>query len=165
MTMLKTPRAVPFASVSGRTSMKWKLINNSQEKTFALIFDKGDEAMAGLLAFAKDNHLTAAHMTAIGAFSQAVLGYFDRQTKEYKKIPVDEQVEVLSLIGDVALDRGQPKIHAHVVVGCSDGTTRGGHLLEAHVWPTLEVIVVESPKHLQRTYDPETGLDLINLSR
>ena len=97
--------------------------------------------MAGLVEFARQNRLGAGHFTAIGAFRDVTLGYFDWEKKDYKKIPVDEQVEVLSLIGDVALKDGEPKVHAHVVVGRSDGSTRGGHLLEAHVRPTLEVIL------------------------
>jgi hypothetical protein len=133
------------------------------EKTFALIFDVGDEAMAGLVRFARENRLGCAHFTAIGAFRDATLGYFDWEAKEYEKIPVAEQVEVLSLIGDVALKNGEPKVHAHVVVGRSDGSTRGGHLLEAHVRPTLEVILIESPAHLRKEHDPESGLALIRL--
>ena len=144
--------------------MKSKLIDERDEKTYAVVFDKGDEVMAGLLGFAQSRGLTAAHLTAIGAFSDATLGYFDRDRKDYTKIPIREQVEVLALIGDVALTNGKPMIHAHVVVGKPDGTAWGGHILEAHVWPTLEVIVVESPKHLQRTYDPESKLALINLN-
>ena len=89
------------------------------------------------------------------------LGYFDRDQKDYRKIPITEQVEVLSLLGDVALDNEQPKLHAHVVVGKSDGTAHGGHLLSAHVWPTLEVILTESPSHLRRRTDRESGLALI----
>lgn len=143
--------------------MKAKQIHEEQgKKTFALVFDTGEEVMAGLTGFAKDKDLTAASLTAIGAFSDATLGYFDMERKDYKKIPVDEQVEVLSLAGDVALHEGEPTLHAHVVVGKSDGTTRGGHLLEAHVRPTLEVIVIESPEHLRRETDRETGLPLIN---
>ncbi len=143
--------------------MKAKLISDHQEKLYVLVFDKGDETMQGLLAFAKEQHLTAAHFTAIGAFSSVTLGYFDRERKDYKKIPLGEQVEVLSLIGDVALDEGKPKVHAHVVVGRADGTVRGGHLLDGQVWPTLEVMLDESPQHLQRTIDRETGLALIAL--
>ena len=119
---------------------------------------------AGLIAFAKDQHLGASHFTAIGAFSSATLGYFDWQTKEYQRIPVREQVEVLSLLGDIALkENGEPEVHTHVVVGKADGTAHGGHLLEAYVRPTLEVIVVESPVHLHRTFDPESSLALIRL--
>jgi predicted DNA-binding protein with PD1-like motif len=142
--------------------MKAKLIHQQQgEKTFAVVFDKGDEFLAGILDFAKQHDLTAAQFTAIGAFSDVTLGYFDREKKDYKKIPVHEQVEVLSLVGNIALSHGEPKIHAHVVLGKSDGTAHGGHILEAHVWPTLEVIVIESPKHLRRRTDEETGLPLI----
>lgn len=80
------------------------------------------------------------------------------------KIPINEQVEVLSLVGDVALKGDEPKVHAHVVVGKRDGSAHGGHILEAHVWPTLEVMLVESPRHLHRRHDEESGLALIDLN-
>jgi predicted DNA-binding protein with PD1-like motif len=133
------------------------------QKTFALVFDKGDELVAGITHFAKENGLDAASLTAIGAFSDATLGYFDVQKKEYEEIPVEEQVEVLSLVGDIALEGEEPQLHAHVVVGRRDGMAMGGHLLEAHVRPTLEVVLVESPEHLRKKTDPETGLALIDL--
>ena len=144
--------------------MKSKLISEQGQKVFAVVFDKGDEFMAGLQAFAREQSLTASHFTAIGAFSDAMLGFFERERKDYKRIPVGEQVEVLSLVGDIALKNGEPKIHAHVVLGRSDGAALGGHVLEAHVWPTLEVVVEESPRHLQRIEDDETGLPLISLA-
>src|SRR5437868_12953199 len=110
--------------------------------------------MKGLQAFAKENRLAGSHFTAIGAFQEVTLGYFDWQKKDYKKMPVREQVEVVSLVGDVAEgERGEPQIHAHVVLGKSDGAALGGHLLEAHVRPTLEVTLVESPIHLRRKHD------------
>ncbi len=134
------------------------------QKTFALVFDTGDEVMAGLSDFAKDNGLDAASLTAIGAFSSATLGFYNLERKEYEKIPVQEQVEVLSLVGDITLkEDGEPQVHVHVVLGRSDGSTRGGHLLEAHVRPTLEVVLAESPKHLQRRFDEESGLALIDV--
>jgi predicted DNA-binding protein with PD1-like motif len=144
--------------------MKGKILDERGGKTFALIFDTGDEVAAGLVAFARENRLAGSHFTAIGAFSGVTLGYFDWQKKDYKKIPIREQVEVLSLVGDISLDeKGEPKVHAHVVVGRSDGMALGGHLLEAHVRPTLEVVLVESPKHLQRRYDPESKLASIRI--
>ncbi len=143
--------------------MRTKLIHDADEKTFAIVLDKGDEVTSALLTFAKDNRLSASHFTAIGAFESVTLGFFERARNEYKRITIDEQVEVLSLVGDVALEDDEPKVHAHVVVGKSDGTAHGGHLLEARVWPTLEIILVESPRHLQRKIDKETGLALITL--
>jgi predicted DNA-binding protein with PD1-like motif len=144
--------------------MKSKLIHEAEEKTFAIVFDKGDEVVQKLTQFAKQHKLAASHFTAIGAFENAVLGFFDRQRKDYKKIPINEQVEVLSLIGDIALSENEPKLHAHVVLGKTDGTACGGHLLEARVWPTLEVVLTESPGHLRRKLDHETGLALLDIS-
>ncbi|HEX4414980.1 MAG TPA: PPC domain-containing DNA-binding protein [Lacipirellulaceae bacterium] len=134
------------------------------ERTFAIIFKTGDEVAAGLADFARREELAAAHFTAIGALQDVTLGYFDWDKKDYKRIPLTEQVEVLSLAGDVALnDKEDPVVHAHIVVGRADGSTRGGHLLDAHVRPTLEVMLVESPAHLHRRFDPESGLALIRL--
>lgn len=142
--------------------MRQVLLGDESQKTFALIFDKGDEVIQETTAFARRERLTAAHFTAIGAFTDAVLGYFDPALKDYRRIPVTEQVEVLTLAGDIAIKDGEPKVHAHVVLGGSDGSTRGGHLLEAHVWPTLELVLTESPAELRRRSDPETGLALID---
>jgi predicted DNA-binding protein with PD1-like motif len=144
--------------------MKFQKLGQDKQRTFAVVFDRGDEFIADLTSLAKEKDLGGSQFTAIGAFSDVVLGYFDREKKKYREIPVREQVEVLSLNGDIALKDGKPQLHAHVVVGKSDGTAHGGHILEAHVWPTLEVIVTESPKHLRRKTDDETGLALIDLT-
>lgn len=143
--------------------MKTKLLGGTP-KTFATIFDTGDEVASGLARVARENRLAASHLTAIGALSSVVLGYFDWESKKYKKIRIEEQVEVLSCIGDIALENDEPKVHAHIVVAKSDGSAWGGHLMEAHVRPTLEVIIEESPQHLRKRFDPESGLALIRLN-
>ena len=144
--------------------MKAQQLATEHETTFALVFDKGDEPVEAITAFAREQQLTAAHFTGIGAFSDLVVGYFDRDRRDYERITIAEQVEVLSLVGDIALDEGKPRVHAHVVVGKADGSAHGGHLLEAHVWPTLEVILVQAPEPLRKRFDPETGLALIDLA-
>ncbi|MGH3114972.1 MAG: PPC domain-containing DNA-binding protein [Gaiellaceae bacterium] len=141
--------------------MRSQILTRDQETTYCLVFDSGDEVVSTLEAFAREHGLTAARFTAIGAFSEAKLGYFDWERKQYEEIPVAEQVEVLTLAGDIALKEGEPAVHAHVVVGRRSGEARGGHLLEARVRPTLELVLVESPAHLRKKHDPETGLALI----
>lgn len=142
--------------------MKSRLMASAGQKTWAIVFEAGEEAAGGLLAFARENNLSASQFTAIGAFAEVELGFFEIEKKDYKCIPIREQLEVLSLIGDVSLSKGEPKIHAHVVLGKVDGTAWGGHLLKGVVRPTLEVILTESPVHLRREHDPATGLALIN---
>ncbi len=146
--------------------MKSKKLNRTDSsEVYAIIFDTGDELVQGLTEFAKQQKLDASHFTAIGGFSRATLGYFDVNSRKYKTIPVDEQTEVLTLAGDVAIDKdkGEPKVHAHVVLGKVDGSTIGGHVMEAEVRPTLEVLLEESPEQLRRVHDPETGLALISI--
>lgn len=143
--------------------MKAKLINEAPERTFALVFDRGDDVMVELLRFAREQGLSASRITALGAFERATLGYFDWETRDYVRIPVDEQVEVVSLLGDVALDGDEPRLHLHAVLGRRDGSTLGGHLLEARVRPTLEVLLVDSPSYLRRECDAASGLALIKI--
>jgi predicted DNA-binding protein with PD1-like motif len=138
------------------------LHENAGQRTFAVILETGDEAVTCLQTFIEKERVSAAQLTAIGALSAARLNYFDWEKKAYQPIPVREQVEVASLIGDVALaPDGKPALHVHVVLGRRDGTALAGHLAEAHVRPTLEVILTEVPAHLHKAYDPQSGLALI----
>jgi uncharacterized protein len=141
--------------------MRAQVLARDEETSHVLVFESGDEVVSTLEAFAREHELTAARFTAIGAFSELTLGYFDWERKAYEEIPLAEQVEVLTLAGDIALKGGEPSVHAHVVVGKRDGSAHGGHLLGARVRPTLELVLVESPGHLRKEHDPETGLALI----
>jgi uncharacterized protein len=145
--------------------MKSKLVwEKSGERTFVLVLDGGEEAFAAITEFAGREKLSGASLTALGAFERAVVGWFDFETKKYRHIGVDQQCELLSAIGDIAQgDDGKPSVHLHVVLGLSDGSTRGGHLLEATVRPTMEVTVVETPAHLRRKQRPDLGIALITL--
>ena len=152
--------AVPRGRAAG---MQVQLLSQGQEtREYAVSLSKGGEAFSGVLDFAEKYHITSAHFTAIGALNGARLAWFDPQRKMYKKIPIDSRVEVISMIGDIALYQGRPTVHAHMIVGTSDGTTRGGHLLDSYVLPTLEVMVTVEPIAMQKRFDPETDLTLID---
>jgi uncharacterized protein len=115
----------------GRKAMRYKLVEE-QPRTYVLIFESGDELAAGLKQFASEQKMAGSSFKAIGALRSAKLGWFNWETKKYETaVALDEQVELLSMIGDIALKDGEPQVHAHVVVGKSDGTAHGGHLLEA----------------------------------
>jgi hypothetical protein len=144
--------------------MRSKLLNADPPITYAVVLDTGDEVIGELGNFVREHEVEAASLTAIGAFSRAMLGYFQWETKQYKKIAVGEQVEVLSLLGDVAVGDQGPTLHLHAVLGKADGSVVGGHLIEAYVRPTLEVILIQPPSYLRKRKDPETGLALIDIA-
>jgi hypothetical protein len=133
-------------------------------RTYVLIFDTGDELAAGLKQFAQSEKLAGSSFKAIGALESVKLGWFNWETKKYETaVDLDEQVELLSLIGDITLKDGEPQVHAHIVVGRRDGSAHGGHLLEAKVRPTCEVVLTESPEHLRKEMDAESGIALIRV--
>jgi hypothetical protein len=145
--------------------MKVRLLsNNAGVKHYAVVFAKGDEVMSGLTDFARQNKITSASFTAIGAFSRATVAWFDESRKEFKLNPINQQVELVSMIGDIALSGDQAAVHTHVAVASPDGTVRGGHLIEADVFPTLECFVTVYPTALHKEADAETGLMLIDPS-
>ena len=143
--------------------MRSKLLHDDDgQRTFAVVLENGEEAMASLNAFVAREGIGAAQFSAIGAFSRAELKYFDWERKSYMPIPVHEQVEVASLTGDVALSpERKAALHIHAVLGRRDGTALAGHLAKGWVRPTLEVVLIESPVHLRKQHDPESGLALI----
>ena len=144
-------------------AMKVKLVKDTpEEKVYAVIFYKGDDAMSGLTDFAIDHHIDDAHFTAIGAVNGATLAWLDPAEKIYHRIPVTEQAEVLSLIGDVTSFNGKPLVHMHAVLGRQDGTTVGGHVFELDVNPTLEVIVTVNAAPLKRKPDDASGMKVID---
>jgi hypothetical protein len=133
-------------------------------KTFVVILDTGDEILASLKHFAQTEHLADSSFKAIGGLSEVELGWFNWESKKYQTaVKLKEQVELLSLIGDIALKDNEPQIHAHLVIGRQDGTAHGGHLLNATVRPTCEIVITESPQHLQKEIDPDSGIALIRL--
>jgi uncharacterized protein len=145
--------------------MKAKIIEDGDVVTYVVVCDPGDEAVDVLTRFARSERLEAAQITAVGGFEHATVGWFDRNAKDYRRIEVNEQCELLSLIGDVAEGPDGPVVHAHAVLGLSDGTTRGGHLLEARVFPTLEAVVTENPARLRKVMRRDLGCALIDLDR
>ena len=145
--------------------MNFRLLSDDDGvRVYVLVLDDGEEAFQSISDFAASQKLSAASISAIGALRRATVGWFDFQTKKYREIPVDQQCEVLSAIGDIAVgDDGKPSLHLHAVLGLSDGTTRGGHFLRGDVHPTVEAVITETPAYLRRRKRPELGVALIDL--
>ncbi|MGB8478940.1 MAG: DUF296 domain-containing protein [Acidobacteriaceae bacterium] len=155
----------PIPAKRSAPLMKFKILNQSaQETTYAVIFGVGDEILGGLTKFAEENHISAARITGIGSIHNGTLAWLNPETKKFRMIHIDQQAEVLSLLGDIAMYQGKPVVHVHMVVGFGDGTAHGGHLLQAHVWPTLEVIVTSYPRSLYKKFDPQKGIAVIDPS-
>jgi predicted DNA-binding protein with PD1-like motif len=145
--------------------MKSKVVEDADVVTYVVVCDPGDEAVSALNQFVRSERLEAAQVTAVGGFRRATVGWFDPLARQYKPNLVDEQCELVSLVGDVAMGENGPILHMHAALGLSDGSTRGGHLLEGEVFPTLEAVVTETPAQLRKVMRPDVGIALIDLDQ
>jgi predicted DNA-binding protein with PD1-like motif len=143
-------------------SVETREITSGTHRVLIVVCGKGDDPVPSVTTAVRAAGIRGAQVTAVGAMRRAELGYFDRARSDYLPIAVEEQVEVLSMLGDIATRDGEPVLHAHVVLGRRDGSTVGGHLMGGQVWPTLEVVVTEVAPELSKNVDPETGLALIS---
>lgn len=142
-----------------------KIADSAGAKIYAVIMSEGDEAVAELTRFAEAEGIGGAQVSGIGAASRVVLAWLDFKAKKYRPFKIKEQLEVTSLLGDVALTQeGKPQLHAHVTVAKRDGSVQGGHLIELHVRPTLEIIVTETPARLRKRPEPGMPVATIRLS-
>jgi len=143
--------------------MKWKKINEKPD-AYAIIFDVGDDVVAVINAFVRERNFSASSFKAIGALSAAQLGWYNPDTRTYETaVDLNEQIELVSLTGDVGKLDGDPVVHMHAVIGRRDGSTRGGHLLKAIVHPTVELFLVEYPVGLVKVHNAEFNLNLFQL--
>ena len=143
--------------------MQYKQVAEDPRR-FAVIFETGDELFEGLGEFVKRERIESASFTAIGALASVKLAWFDWEAKEYRtSVELDEQVELVSVVGDVAENKGEPSVHAHVVIARSTGDALGGHLKRAVVRPTCEVVLTKTEEQLRKRVDPESGLPLIRM--
>ncbi|MEA2736033.1 MAG: uncharacterized protein QOE14_2484 [Humisphaera sp.] len=157
-----TPVDAATDSADGPDMPSATLLNSGEAPAYLLVFHTGQRVMKGLLAFAKKHELVSGHVTGIGAVSDAEIGFFDPETNAYLHNQQNEQAELLSLAGNLALNDDAPFYHIHVALGLRDGSARGGHLFEATVRPTVELVLTTSPRPERRKIDRKTHLPLLD---
>ena len=144
--------------------MKSRSVAVGAERVFVLILDQGEDAFKAITEFANKEGISGASVSAIGAFEHAKIGWFDLAAKTYRPVAINEQCEVLSLMGDVATgDDGKASLHLHAVLGLKDGSVRGGHFMSGIVQPTLEVMIRETAADLRRKKRNDLGIALISI--
>ena len=152
------------APQTGRSpGVKVKLVSgDGPTRTYAIIFAPGDEVLSGLQEFAVKYQVKSAHFTAIGDAKSAKFGWYDKSKKMFKVARIDAYAEITSLVGDIAMKNGKPVVHGHINLATEDGVVHGGHLLEAFIEPTLEVIMTVEPVELDKKLEPEFGINIID---
>ena len=123
--------------------------------------EHGADVLDELAAVARHEGFAAAEFRAIGALRRARLSFYDQQAKAYGEFDLDEELEIVSLLGTVTRRDGAPAVHAHAVLSASDGRAFGGHVAPGCVVFACEVVMNELLGEVpERSYDETTGLPL-----
>jgi predicted DNA-binding protein with PD1-like motif len=126
--------------------------------------DPGEDVLGAIEEVARNHEVKSGQLSLIGAVSKAKLGYFHREALEYRYFTVDEDVEVVSCIGDISTHEGNLVVHAHMIVADEKGKCWGGHLLPGcEVSVTIELVIIETEIDLIRKKDDMTGLNLLHI--
>lgn len=128
----------------------------------ALRFTKGEELISLLTTYAKETNISFASFTLIGACSSVLLSYYNLETKQYEDKEIKEDMEIVSVIGNISLKDNEPFIHSHGVFSKRDFSTIGGHLKSITISGTGEVFLTIYPIQITREYDEDTGLFLLS---
>lgn len=131
---------------------------------YVLRFEEGESFPARLVEFLGIKSIAAGSFTGLGAMFGSTIAFFNVETCAYEDIELREQLEVVSLVGNVALYEGRPLVHAHVALGRRNGQVVGGHLQHGIVRPTLEVYLSTLDRALERKVDPKYGLPALDLT-
>lgn len=122
---------------------------------------RGEELVATLSAWCEKNAVTGATLTGLGAADVLEVAYYNLDTKTFERHSIDEEVEILSLVGNAAMLGDKRILHIHGTFGRKDLSTFGGHIFSLRVSGACEIHLTVFPQAFTRAYDEETGLNLL----
>lgn len=124
----------------------------------------GDEIMSNLASVAEKEKINAAEVTGIGAVDKVTLAFYKLATKDYEYIDLEEEFEVLSMLGNLTRNQGKFHPHIHIILGREDLSAIGGHLVEAFTSVTMEIVINVINGRIDRQPVEEVQLDLMDLA-
>lgn len=132
---------------------------------YMVVLARGEKVIESLTAFAAEYAISGAALSGLGAVEDATLCFYDLPEKEYVCETIAPAQEVVAMTGNIALVDNVPFVHAHLALGDRDLSMRGGHLKEATVAVTLEVMVLPFAAALHRKMNDAIGLKLIDTNQ
>ena len=133
----------------------------SDDKNYILRFDPNEEITRELSNFCEKEKLFAGTITGIGSASEVTISFYNLDTKQYESVTVARRMEIVSLLGNVALLEGKPFAHLHGIFSDADMQPISGHVKELVVSATCEIALTRFDGEVRRAHDPKTGLNLL----
>lgn len=137
-----------------------KIISHA-EHSYLLRFDRGEDFIASIQDFCMRKGIKAGFFSGLGACDEVSLSWYNLETKEYETTVISENLEITSLTGNIGLVDSNIFAHTHGIFGKRDLSTIAGHVNLMRISATCEVKLDVLPGSIERIYDEETGLKLM----
>lgn len=128
--------------------------------TLVVRMDRGEEILEQLREIAAKEQIQLASVQALGAISEFTVGVFKTAEKEFSGNDFKGNYEIVSLTGTINTLNGEFYCHLHMSAGNDKGEVFGGHLQQAVVSATCEMVIRLIDGAVDRYYDEKIGLNL-----
>lgn len=137
--------------------------SNLENKTFLVRLEKGEKVNVSIKKFCEKLNIKNASFVSLGSIENPVLAHYRVDNKKYKEKELQGIFEVTSFMGNVAIFEASPLVHGHISISDEDMKEFGGHLVEATVSATLEIVIQDLGSSKIKKYDEKIGLKLFEL--
>ena len=137
-----------------------KLILQDKNK-YVLKVSVGEDVMVELKIFCQDQEIEAASFFAIGAAKEIQIAWYNIHKKEDVKRDIQQELEIVSLLGNVAIEGKETLVHAHGSFSDKNMQIMAGHVNKLVVGAACEIVLTKLEGKIEKTYDDETGLKLM----
>lgn len=128
---------------------------------YVIRLEKGEEIVTKVKELCEKEDVKLASLSGIGAVNKVTAGLFRTKEKKYVSKTYEEDMEIVSLGGNVSCMNGETYLHFHISVANEAGEVRGGHLTEAFISATGELVLTRIEGTVDREYSDEIGLNLL----
>lgn len=139
--------------------MKVKKINSG----YLIKLEKNEKLVQTLIKFCEEHRINSGWISGIGSLAEIELAYYRLDRKEYSHEKIEEPLEIVSLMGNIAFFENKHAVHAHIVASDAEMKTYAGHLQEAVISATCEIFLIDFDAKIERKHSPEIGLNLLDI--
>lgn len=132
-----------------------------QDNFYLLRFDKDEELISSLTSFCDQKNIFSGSFSAIGAAKEVILSYYNLETKKYQDLKIEEDTEIVGILGNIANLNNKKVIHCHGSIADNQYIVKAGHIKKLVVSATCEVMLSFFKGKIERAFDEETGLNLM----
>lgn len=139
--------------------MKFKKAGN----IYFLRLERGEKVIETLKDFCTKNKIRCGYFFGIGALGKAELAHYIVENKKYTSKIFKQPLEIVNMAGNITRMNNEVYLHCHITLSDEEMKAVAGHLKEATIAATCEIILVKLNASISRKFNDFIGLNLLDI--